>query len=432
MRAWAGSFFLIALPAALGLSAPAEQVDGDQRMGRWENVTPGSGNLPDGRTIVFDPRRQRIVMVTSSSIWEWDGLQWTHLAAPAVAPPSIDVAVYHPPRGTIVTYGGIAPGGVVDQTWEWNGVAWSNRTVAGARPPPLWGTAMAWDARRQRMVMFGGFETVDFVYTRAVTWEWDGVTGLWAAVPPADPAAPQPGQRGAHSLVWDESGDGGGRMVLFGSAPVDIWEWDGAARTWTERTSPPLPERFQRFGHRAAYDPVRQVTLLVGGDAASGTVSALEWDGVTGRLSRLLSATGPGARCFPAAAYDRARGRLVVHGGIHCDFSSPIFDTWELPSDTVGAVDGGAPPDASDTLPAPTDADVSPGPMIDAAADVAETEATPTDTADGPAPPALPTRARKGAYEGCACQTGGPSVPAPAAGVLALAVVLWRQARRPR
>jgi hypothetical protein len=87
---------------------------------------------------------------------------------------------YDAARQRVVLFGG---GGTLSDTWEWDGVTWTHRTPA-ASPPARGGHAMAWDAARQRVVLFGGYAN-DFL---SDTWEWDGVT--WTQRTPAtSPAA---------------------------------------------------------------------------------------------------------------------------------------------------------------------------------------------------------------------------------------------------
>jgi hypothetical protein len=401
-----------------------------QLSARWEEVTPRQGNGPAGQLLVWHPERRRIVMVAAAGVWEWSGVRWTQLEATTVAPSELDVAVYYPPRNSIVAFGGSGERGHSDQTWEWNGTAWTNRTVMTAKPTARWATAMAWDDSRKRVVLFGGYDAPNFGYARAAVWEWDGQ--LWTEVPPANPNAPQPSQRAGHDMVWDEVR---GKIVLFGARPIDVWEWDG--RTWTQRAVA-AAQSFNRWGYRAAYDSRRRVSLLVAGDTATSDPFALEWDGGAGTLVPLVSQSagaGPPARCFPGTAYDLDRRRLVVHGGLECNSFRRLSDIWELRSDAVVGNDGGAtdgPPPGPDA-----GADAAPG-------DVArDASSGPDVTPPSPAPDGgiadedastAPPRVRKGAYEGCACALGArPAGAGGALGAVAGALALsWRARRRRR
>ena len=61
--------------------------------------------------------------------------------------------------------------------WLWNGTGWREAAPA-SRPPARVMHALAYDRRRQRVVLFSGGASLET--TQADTWEWDGVN--WAQV----------------------------------------------------------------------------------------------------------------------------------------------------------------------------------------------------------------------------------------------------------
>src|SRR5688500_6820162 len=91
--------------------------------------------------------------------------------------------------------------------------------------PALHGEAIASDAARGRLVLFGGRTSRGWL---SGTWEWDGRT--WRR---AVDSAASPPPRGGHALAYDGAGR---RVFLFGgsSGPTrhcDTWTYDGAR--WT-------------------------------------------------------------------------------------------------------------------------------------------------------------------------------------------------------
>jgi hypothetical protein len=70
----------------------------------------------------------------------------------------------------VVLFGGLQTGtsSQLDDTWEWDGVAWAN---VSSTPSPAGGNsrAMAFDSRRGRMVLFGGYANNSPYFTD--TWE---------------------------------------------------------------------------------------------------------------------------------------------------------------------------------------------------------------------------------------------------------------------
>jgi hypothetical protein len=196
-----------------------------------------------------------------------------------------------------------------------------------AQVPPDWSTvralhghsdaAMAYDAARRRIVLFGGFETF-MGRMLGDTWEWDGVN--WVQASPRTTPSP----RGEAAIVYDAARQ---RIVLFGgvgdSGPLaDTWEWDGL--DWVQRTSLNVPSA--RHDHRMAYDAARQRVVLVGGiSSGNGLADTWEWDGANWTLRSAVS--GMGVRFAHAMAYDVARQRVVLYGG--ASPSEVMADTWE-------------------------------------------------------------------------------------------------------
>ncbi len=126
---------------------------------------------------------------------------------------------YDAARGVTVMFGGVAPGGLLGDTWEWDGKAWTQVMIPG--PQARYGHAMAYDADRQRTVLFGGQNGPAFGQgVLGDTWEYDGTA--WTQVQPA--ASPSP--RTFVKMVYDAPRR---RMVLFGGyngtqMVNDTWE----------------------------------------------------------------------------------------------------------------------------------------------------------------------------------------------------------------
>lgn len=156
----------------------------------------------------------------------WNGTVWSPTAATAMPTPRRYAAIaVDTQRGEAVMFGGNAPtaaGGFVDvdDTWVFDGSTWQQRSPA-ARPSAREGHAMAYDAQRGRVVLFGG---VDATFTPLTdTWEWDGTTWLQVATQHQPPAG---------SLAYDAAQQ---RVVLFvnpwGSNPSPLPP--SVARAWT-------------------------------------------------------------------------------------------------------------------------------------------------------------------------------------------------------
>jgi hypothetical protein len=276
--------------------------------------------------------------------WEWDGTSWSE-AQPALPPPlpgtkrravagrpelRIETALaFDRRRERIVMFGGQARRSL-DDTWEWDRITWTER-LAPVRPSARHGHAMAYDETRGRLVLFGGREN-DSSFSLADTWEWDGRT--WelrspSTVPPA---------REDHVMTWDAAR---GRVLLFGgqvcppfdncSPHGDTWAWDG--NDWTQIAGGG-PAR--RAYSALAFDQNRARAFLFGGLGLSGSRDD-EWEWTGAAWVSRAPLPGPVARNSHALAFDKRRGRVVLFGG--ADDGGDVFsDTWELsaPCDVIG------------------------------------------------------------------------------------------------
>jgi hypothetical protein len=347
----------------------------------WLQRTPALSPPARARhALAHDVQRGRTVLFGGGvrETWEWDGTNWTQVA-PAIAPPqSSGPLAYDLSRGRTVLFGGTSPiGELLSVTWEWDGTTWSDRTPAISTPVPRSNPALAYDSLRARTVLFGGFNNpLSTGIALTDTWEWDGTNWFLqtpATIPPARKYSPlafdaqrgfavlfggfatpvavadtwewngidwslrapanSPPPRYWHALAYDSAR---GRTILFGgqgplSSPLaDTWEWDGL--TWLQRTPAQIPPA--RLASALAYDAARARTVLFGGTNSNPRFGALfadtwEWDGTN--WSQRVSTHAPPARSDHALAYDSARGRTVLFGGLWSYFNQvlPFSDTWE-------------------------------------------------------------------------------------------------------
>jgi hypothetical protein len=93
--------------------------------------------------------------------WVWDGTNWVQ-KFPANAPPARHghAMAYDAARGQVVLFGGW-DAAIVNDTWVWDGTNWVQKFPANA-PPAVGGHAMAYDAARGQVVLFGGGTVYDF------------------------------------------------------------------------------------------------------------------------------------------------------------------------------------------------------------------------------------------------------------------------------
>lgn len=238
-----------------------------------------------GAAMAFDPATRQTVLFGGSSgndklgdTWTWDGKNWTQQHPATSPPPRIHHALaYDQARGTLVLFGGNSVGGLnlrdtwiwdgktwieqhpsnrppgdggvrmvsdgrtvllftagpggpttgsglVNETWMWDGSGWTRLSTSDSPSPTRFGVSMAYDAKRQEVVLFGGYWGGGRTGgTLNDTWTWVGKT--W--VPQRPPVSPRPAELlgGTPSIVYDSARE---RIVLFING--ETWLWDG--KTW--------------------------------------------------------------------------------------------------------------------------------------------------------------------------------------------------------
>ena len=246
-------------------------------------------------------------------IWAWRDHRWTVIDSSGPPVRNLAGVAYDCRRNRLVMHGGSSALGVtLGETWEWGEGQWVLRTGAG--PGPRDHVTMAYDPRRGRIVLFGGQVTVDS-FPRD-TWEWDGTT--WTVAATAGPAP-----RVHYGMQFDSAS---GRILLYGGYQPgvqdlgDLWAWNGTQ--WTS------------LGQGAA-----RTHMVLSQHGRMGSVVALGGMGSTA-VSSFMSlltnnqwvdqgGTAPPARYLAGAAYDARQGVLVVFGGGNPAGMDLFRDTWE-------------------------------------------------------------------------------------------------------
>lgn len=253
--------------------------------------------------------------------WAWNGQGWTQLQLATAPPPRVDASMaYDAARGRLVLFGGVGnTGEALGDTWTWDGHSWTQQHPP-LSPPARGSASMAYDAARQQVVLFGGENTEQRTPTLLNdVWTWDGHT--WTQQRPAK----SPVARSQAAMAYDATRQ---VVVLFGGttgSPLDdTWTWDG--RTWTQQHPATSPSG--RYRASMAYDEGSQQVVLFGGEAiAQGLNDTWTWDGTTWMQQQ--PATAPTAEVGYSAslAYDAARHLLLLFatsGGKQKRFS----ETW--------------------------------------------------------------------------------------------------------
>lgn len=257
------------------------------------------------------------------------GQGW-HQLTPANKPPALyDYAMaYDSRREKVMIFSGGHYKHCPD-TWEWNGTDWTKKDTNN--PLDRREHAMVYDSGRKVIVMFGGYK--DYSAKKQVTlddtWEYDGVN--WKAK--SSRSKPPPME--SHAMAYDSVRE---KTVLFGDGAT--WEYDGTK--WKELKPKNNPST--RYGHGMVYDSARKVIVLFGGCSEGKYLNdTWEFDGKDWTLKSQFS--GPCPRDKFAMAYDSARRKIVLFGGLGGEsWKTSLQDTWEYDGDKWHKIDIVNPP----------------------------------------------------------------------------------------
>jgi hypothetical protein len=238
---------------------------------------------------------------------------------PASAPSSRynHAMAYDAARREVVLFGGIdaQTGAPLDDTWTWNGNAWSRRTPA-VRPQARSRHSMTYDNAGGRVLLYGPEETGKEL------WAWDGSNWAVVSVAPVASMAAYPALAGA-TITFDRSA---GELILHRSSGERVWAWNGTA--WRPLAA---PDGTYRPFASLAHDSIQGKTVLFGGAQSTFLNDTWLWDGAA--WQRAEPATAPPARDLAAFTFDSRRGVAILFGGnAAANGWAPVVpagDTWE-------------------------------------------------------------------------------------------------------
>jgi hypothetical protein len=205
---------------------------------------------------------------------------------------------------------------------------WTQRYPANS-PSARTMAAMVYDPGRDKVVLYGGLTRWDPTLSYADdTWEWDGQD--WRFV---TGLSSNPGKRAAHAMAYDSSR----RLVvlyggfyLSGSTTVwytDTWTYDGS--TWRRENSQSPSDLGGRYGSRMVYHRSRQRVVLFGGMDVNENYRNDTWEYSPAGWTPVEAAQAPPSRCCHGFAYDDTNAQIVLFGGSRGSGDTAFFDTWE-------------------------------------------------------------------------------------------------------
>ena len=252
--------------------------------------------------IAYDSKQGVVVIFGNSSTWEWNGIYWRQrFPSPFPESRNSHAMAYDENRGVVVLSGGRNFGGRLPDTWEWDGTSWVFKHTFPHSNDAFVFSVMAYDAMRKQVVRYSATNA----WGRSKTEAWNGQT--WTLLTSGGPSV-----REETAMAYDAAR---GVVVMYGgfgsgiAGLNDTWELRG--NNWIRRIPPQNPPGVYR--HNMAYDSLRERVILFGGISTHlDPGETWEWDGQTWKL--VVTAQSPGAGDRFAATYDSRREQMVMFG----------------------------------------------------------------------------------------------------------------------
>lgn len=238
---------------------------------------------------------------------------WRQVAANGIGARDRHAMAYDARRGRVVLFGGMnASSQILADTLEWDGVTWRTLTPVTS-PPARHSAAMAYDPQTHTVLLFGGRSSQGVLED---TWQWDGTT--WTRLAMTSGIGPHH----LHAMALDTRQQ---RVVTFGGA-YDTTATEGSEliSVWTgtdwSGMSPPGPPGLI-LAAMSSYD---QGTFMFGGYSFNVLVGETwRWDGMQWVD---VPTQGPSKRAEHAMTYE-GMGRVLLFGG-RVQGGDSTADTW--------------------------------------------------------------------------------------------------------
>src|SRR5262249_39780596 len=141
------------------------------------------------------------------------------------------------------------------------GMQWKDRSIPVNGPIQRTSPAIAYDNKRGKLMLFGGYKSGDTNPYKQDIWQWAGMDATWTSRTGLEtkPPPPHPSARAADTVrdkLWLYSGSGNGTLD-------DLWSWNRVDQTWTRVTPAGGTRPPAMAGHFMWYDRARDKLLVL-------------------------------------------------------------------------------------------------------------------------------------------------------------------------
>lgn len=281
---------------------------------RYDHMLVDTGDFK--RLALFGGRNADNETLVDTWIFDLTQNTWRQVKTSPAPMARLGAAVaYDAARKRIIMFGGFANRQIrnINDTWAFDveQETWSAIQTQGTPPTPRYGASGVIDPVSDRFIVSHGFADTRYDDTLAL----DLNTNTWKDVSPAA----RPLKRCLHEAIYDTNNQWmilfGGCSSGFGPCPQgDLWSLDIAAKTWTE-LKPSGATPAARSNPSMVFDPAGMVWLF-GGRLEKGFSDEL-WslDPKSATWMQHKVSGGPSARASHRAVWDTANKRLILFGG---------------------------------------------------------------------------------------------------------------------
>ena len=254
----------------------------DLKTNAWRQLqTSPAPEARFGHAAAYDAQSRRVLVFAGQAggffndVWAfdpaaetWQKLQTT--GAPPVARYGTSAVIDAKTNQLVISHGFAS--GRFDDTFalDLNSLAWSQMAAVDGVPLKRCLHESVYDARTDRMVLFGGCSSGYGPCPQGDLWSLNVSGGDWNEI---SPQGVKPSPRSNPALVGDDAG----RLILFGGQTrdgpsSDVWALDIASGEWTDLT-PSAGGPAARSSHDAAWDPAARRVAVFGGKGRSGALN---------------------------------------------------------------------------------------------------------------------------------------------------------------